>query len=235
MRVVLLALSNPLKLPLSDGARLGGRFTGNGAENIIEYAGRVCYDSYETGRPSFEFAKNILKAGHGSVLEHVSLTFHITGISRACSHELVRHRVGVAISQRSSRYCNELGSEFVDHPAMEKLSLDLKREIQEFYGTARTLYRKIQDELTAAGFDKKTTNGAARYVLPHSLSTELVWTSNVRELRHIIKMRCSPAADAEIRNLMYEVFCLAADMCPLYFQDARANKETKCVEFEYAT
>lgn len=88
-------------------------------EDIVETAGRLCYMSFKGGRPHKEYIENILESGHGSVLEHSSISFIFTGISRSLSHELVRHRAGWAYSQLSQRYVDESAAEYVVPPAME--------------------------------------------------------------------------------------------------------------------
>lgn len=96
-----------------------GQDLGTDAERLIETAGRNCYDSFGVGRPSSEYHTHIQDVEHGSVCEHATLTFFISTVSRGLTHELVRHRVGVAISQRSTRYVDENESPYVHHPLVE--------------------------------------------------------------------------------------------------------------------
>lgn len=100
MKVRLIARPQFIELPEELGEPRGGQLQGPDAQKIIETAGRTCYDSFGQGRDSDEYAEHILEVGHGSVLEHAQYTFFITGVSRGMTHELVRHRIGVAISQR---------------------------------------------------------------------------------------------------------------------------------------
>lgn len=203
------------KLPEQDQGSDGAR--------LIECAGRTCYDSFGRGRGSEAYHNNILEVGHGSVLEHVSLTFFISGISRGCSHELVRHRVGTAYSQRSTRYVDESESDWCWHPLMHKDSPqanDAKVLCQKAY---RSLVTQIQGVLEAAGVERTTAckqaRGAARGVLGNALETEMVFSANVRALRHIIEMRASQYADAEIRLLANRLLEEADRIVPEYFSD----------------
>lgn len=206
---------------------------GSEAARVIEAAGRVCYDSYGKGRSSAEFHAHIKEVGHGSVTEHVSITFYIRGISRGCSHELVRHRAGCAISQRSTRYVDESESEWILHPLIESADLpqdvkeSLKNTINSHIDNSRRLYMHIatavQEALEKAGADKTTARkqarGAARGVLGNALSTVVIWTANIRAIRHFIEQRASPAADAEIRLLACKIYEISRDLCPEYFDD----------------
>lgn len=94
---------------------------GSDLARLIECAGRTCYDSYGVGRPSSEYHEHIKEVGHGSVTEHAVINFYLDNISRGCTHELVRHRTGCAISQRSTRYVDENESPWILHPLLEKL------------------------------------------------------------------------------------------------------------------
>jgi len=203
----------------SDGARL------------IECAGRVCYQSFGKGRSSQAFAAHLLAVDHGSVLEHYSLSFLISGVSRGLTHELVRHRVGTAISQRSTRYVDERESEWAWHPAIA-LSASFepadRDQVRQHLGA---IYGEVVRELEPL-VGKKQARGAARGVLGNALSTELVWTANLRTLRHVIAMRASEHADAEIRLLANRLYEAAKPICPEYLSD---GIETPCADgFGYA-
>lgn len=208
----------------SDGARL------------IECAGRTCYDSYGKGRPSTAYPTHIKEVGHGSVVEHVSINFFLSNLSRGCTHELVRHRIGTAISQRSTRYVQESESPYIHHPLVNEIidkdpsgqGYTLTTYIDQATSSARRAYdicvHVIEDYLiNEKKIDKvnarKQARGAARGYLGNALFTEMVWTANIRALRNFIELRASKFADAEIRvlaNRIYE-FCLA--IVPEYFDD----------------
>lgn len=210
----------------SDGARL------------IECAGRTCYDSYGKGRPSKDYPQHIKEVGHGSVIEHFTINFFLSNLSRGCTHELVRHRIGTAISQRSTRYVQESESPYIHHPLVNAFmndaedhaapdGEDLGKVIGVAHSSAMIAYEEVvktlEPWLISKGIDKvnarKQARGAARGYLGNALFTEMVWSANVRALRNFIELRASKFADAEIRvlaNRIYE-FCLA--IIPEYFDD----------------
>lgn len=199
---------------------------GSDGGRLTECAGRTCYDSYGKGRSSPDFHKHILEVAHGSVLEHFSISFYLSGISRGCSHELVRHRAGCAISQRSTRYVDESESEWAFHPLLSR-DLEESGRLGEFRYKAGQLYRElvkaVQGQLEARGIDKlsarKQARGAARGVLGNALETSMVWTANLRALRNVLEQRASRHADAEIRLLANRLYEAALLVCPEYLSD----------------
>jgi thymidylate synthase (FAD) len=201
-----------------------GQDRGSHLARLIECAGRTCYDSYGRGRNSAAYHQHILEVGHGSVLEHASISFYISGISRGCSHELVRHRAGTAISQRSTRYVDESESDWCWHPLLGELDMTgknlVKRAAQDGY---RQMVTNLESILTFRGTDRQTARkqarGAARGILGNALETALVWTANVRALRNVIEQRASEHADAEIRLLANALLDAAVVVCPEYFSD----------------
>ncbi len=220
-------------------ARGRGQDKGTDAERLVECAGRTCYDSYAKGRASPDYHKHIMDVDHGSVTEHVSLTFFLSNISRGLTHELVRHRVGVAISQRSTRYVDENVSAWVFHPLMheffanevperapngELVSLTMDRLSCHVRDTAQQGYKKIVEKLeaylTTKGIDKftarKQARGAARGLLGNALMTEMVWTCNLRSFKTIMKQRANQHADAEIRVLANRLYEEALPYWPTY-------------------
>jgi len=195
----------------------GDQDQGSEMARLIEFAGRACYNSYDKGRDSAAFHAHLRAVDHLSVIEHASLSFHISGISRGCSHELVRHRVGVAISQRSTRYVDESESEWCWHPALLKIWIQ-EEGVAAFQQQARALYRGLVEKLEPK-VGRKQARGAARGVLGNALSTELVYTCNLRALRHIIALRATDAADAEIRLLAVAMHAAALPYCPEWLSD----------------
>lgn len=223
-------LEDPYNFESFQREAIGARedqFQGTDAERIVEFAGRTCYDSFGIGRTSEDYHDHLLSVGHGSVLEHATITFHIADVSRGLTHELVRHRAGVAISQRSTRYVDESESEWVLHPLMDLVDDDTIEDVAKYIEIGQSLYRRtvdqIQDKLVEAGAPKATARkqarGAARGLLGNALSTELTWTVNLRALRHFIEMRATRFADAEIRLLANVLYEKALEVCPAYFRD----------------
>ncbi len=206
-------------------ARERGQDGGTDCARLIELAGRTCYDSYGTGRSSAQYHAHILEVGHGSVLEHASISFHISGVSRGLSHELVRHRVGVAISQRSTRYVDESFSEWAWHPLLSpddwaQAPARLEEVCRHDYRWIfETVHQRLIDNGVSPAAARKQARGVARGALGNALSTELIWTANLRALRHFIELRATEHADAEIRLLANALFEAARDYCPEYLTD----------------
>lgn len=226
---VVIAISRFVGPPdeLTDKGVSPGQNEGTSSACLIECAGRCCYDSYGKGRGSKEYHQHILEVGHGSVLEHASISFYLT-MSRGCSHEWVRHRAGCAISQRSTRFVDESASDWNWHPLIEKhcgkaIHIDLSNFIHEAGIHYKTIVNKIEGSLIREGCDKlsarKQARGAARGVLGNALRTEMVWTANIRALRGVLEQRASPFADAEVRLLANRVYEAALPHCPEYLGD----------------
>jgi thymidylate synthase (FAD) len=199
------------------------------AEVLVEFAGRACYRSWEPGLnanvtrvrddPRDYFA-NLLASAHGSVLEHASFTFAFRQVSRVFTHELVRHRAGSAFSQESLRYVRLTDIGFRVPPALEPLRervLALVEQLEEFQRDAAE-----QLELDAEGMPfavKKEVTSALRRLAPIGLSTDIIWTANVRTLRHVIEMRTAVGAEEELRSVFDAVAQLAVAEAPALFQD----------------
>lgn len=221
----------PTDLRPEDSTQISAKHQDEGSNGarIIECAGRTCYDSYGLGRPSSEYHQHIKEVGHGSVAEHVSISFYLDNLSRGCTHELVRHRAGVAISQRSTRYVDESRSPYILHPLLKLLVGDDETEsvVDAAMYHARAAYvcivRKLEATLASKGIDKQTARkqarGAARGMLGNALCTSMVWTANIRALRGCIEQRASPHADAEIRVLYNTLYEKAIAVVPEYFDD----------------
>jgi thymidylate synthase (FAD) len=226
-------ISRPLFLidPATTPAK-SDQLQGPHAEQLTEYAGRICYDSLGKGRSSEAYHQHILDVGHGSVEEHSQFSFLISGVSRNLTHELVRHRVGVAISQRSTRYCDESESPVVHHPLMDQwfarggetklggLHYQLAKAAREFYQFVADELETflVSNGLPATDARKQARGAASRYLLS-GLETELVWSANIRTLRHVIATRGDQAADGEIRVLACKLLAIMKKECPSYFKD----------------
>lgn len=161
--------------------------TPNPIETIATIAS-ICYDS--DPKNPMALVKHLYKNSHHSVLEHIYFTFKIEGISRACSHQLVRHR-HCSFTQRSQRYCSEDGFEYVTPPSIKdsEFSGDMN-EIRECY----SLYQ-----------EEGVPNEDARYILPNACATSLYLSCNLRELIHIANERLCDRAQWEIRELVQEM------------------------------
>ena len=151
----------------------------------------ICYDS--DPKNPLGLVKHLYRNGHHSVFEHIYFTFKIEGISRACSHQLVRHR-HCAFTQRSQRYCSEGDFEFVTPLNVEdNVFYDEMEQINEWY--QKHIY-------------EGTPNEDARYILPNACATSLYLSCNLRELIHIANERLCTKAQWEIRNLVKQMVYL---------------------------
>lgn len=199
---------------------------------VVEISARICYMSYGKGRRDIEeFIHNLLSKGDGSVFEHVNYGFMITGVSRALTHELVRHRAGFAYSQRSQRFVDEGEPNFVippaldeDRPNTEKARGILKRAAADAHQAYGNLVSELSDALPEDQFQtstdrRKAIRQAARSVLPNATETKIFVTANVRAWRHFIEMRGAAYADWEIRRLAVTILEILKGEAPLLFGD----------------
>jgi len=201
----------------------------NDAELLVEFAGRLCYRSWEPGlNPNVsrvrtdqrEYFANILRSAHGSVLEHAVYSFALRNVSRAFTHELVRHRAGSAFSQESLRYVRLTDVGFRVPPALEPLRervLAIVEQLEEFQVSAAK--ELGVDERGVPFHVKKEVTSALRRLAPIGLSTDIVWTANVRTLRHVIEMRTAAGAEEELRLVFDEVARVVTAEAPLLFGD----------------
>lgn len=158
--------------------------TTNPITTIAEIAS-ICYDS--DPKNALALVKHLYANGHHSVFEHIYFTFKIEGISRACSHQLVRHR-HCSFTQRSQRYCSEDGFEYVRPKTMDETSM----------ATYMNSYQLIYERFQANG----APNEDARYMLPNACATALYMSLNLRELIHLANERLCTRAQWEIRDLV---------------------------------
>ncbi len=205
------------------------------SSQLCKTAGQLCYASFGPRRTTNENAasyfERLTSAGHGSVLEHASFSFLLYGISRSVTHELVRHRAGVGISQVSQRYVSGAVLRFVERPeyaADEELHRLFEERVDgaaaEYEAMAgRLLERQGQGaallEADAATDARKKVQQTARSLLPNETEAPMVFTGNVRALRHIIEMRADEHAESEIRNLAVRLFLCLVTADPILFGD----------------
>ncbi len=198
-------------------------------EHLAEVAGRVCYMSFSRPRPGGNkaYLDHILEVGHGSVLEHAVWNFVFVGVSRSCTHELVRHRAGWAFSQLSQRYVDESIAEYVepdciaDDPTLHRIWLDaVAHSHQAYVKLVEGLQETFKDEPDRT-LRRKLARQAARSVLPNATETKIFVSANARALRHFIEMRASRHAEIEIRKLAVEVLRIMQREAPNLFNDYR--------------
>jgi len=196
---------------------------GHDAESLIEHAGRICYRSQMPGTPkaTARFVQKRVQQGHESIIEHGSASFEISGISRACSHQIVRHRLA-SYSQESQRYVELDNPDYVT-PA--SLTGD---------GTAAITYRAALDtahwtykRLLGLGIKKED----ARFILPNATATRLIMTANFRELLHMFRLRISPQAQWEIRQVYVQMLEAVYLHAPSVFGVLREQLQATYPEF----
>ena len=205
--------------------------------SIIYVACRQCYSDKFAGdifdevgsdsKKQGEFVSKVVMSGHESPLEHVKFTFAIEGVSRALTHQLVRHRIA-SYSQQSQRYVKESGFDFVTPPLLVKHP-EAFAEFEKIMREIQNSYTKILEVLKIHGVSGEVANQDARFVLPQAAETKIVVTMNCRELIHFFAHRCCTRAQWEIRALAYEMLKICKDKLPEVFSGFGA----KCVSLQY--
>lgn len=205
--------------------------------HLAKIAGQLCYMSFgpdrTRNRDTVPYMHNITSSGHGSVVEHASVTLICYGISRSLTHELVRHRAGMAYSQVSQRYVDESRLRFVERPEYQD-DPELHRLFEEEIDRQAALYEDVAQKLLQrqeAGAEilsgekkrdrRKKVNQAARSVLGNHAEAPIIATGNLRAWRHVVNMRASEHAEVEIRRAMYRAFLCLAMLDPIVFGDFR--------------
>jgi thymidylate synthase (FAD) len=205
------------------------------SSQLCKTAGQLCYASFGPRRTTNENAaayfERLTSAGHGSVLEHASFSFLLYGISRSVTHELVRHRAGVGISQISQRYVSGAVLRFVERPEYQRdpelhtlFEERADRAAAEYATMAHHLLERQERGVALLDAEHKTdarkkVQQTARSLLPNETEAPMVFTGNVRALRHIIEMRADEHAESEIRNLAVRLFLCLATTDPILFGD----------------
>ncbi len=194
----------------------------NGEEVLkaIEQAGRVCYkseDKIEDGSAA-KFVGNIIKRGHEAVLEHQNITVKFI-CDRGASHEIVRHRLA-SFCQESSRYCNYSNDKFgKEITVIAPDALNLSPVAYQHWKLACQFCERKYFQMLKAGCKAQE----ARAVLPNSLKTEVVMTANIREWRHFLKLRCSPAAHPQMREIAIPLLHEFQRLMPVLFDDIEVD------------
>jgi len=186
-------------------------------ERTVAAAARLCYSAsgvdalLDMDAAEVRRLVNLLRErGHESPFEHVSFTFAVEGISRACSHQLVRHRLA-SYSQQSQRWVKGDAAWHVVPPSVARVP-EAVRLFEEFLARAGEVYRA----LVAMGIPRED----ARYVLPNAVATRLVVTMNARELLHVFRLRCCQRAQWEIRAVAYLMLRECRKVAPVLFERA---------------
>lgn len=185
----------------------------NDSEKLIEKIGRICYKSEDKiKKDSYKnFIKGLISNGHESVLEHAIVTFKISGISRTCSHQLVRHRIA-SYTQKSQRYVNE---ENFTHVVPNSI-VENKDVFNKFNDTIRKITSTYKELLN---FGIKSED--IRYLLPNACTTEIIVTMNFRSLRNFLNERLSSGAQLEIKELSKIILKIMKKEAPIIFEDIK--------------
>ncbi len=210
-------------------------------EETIAIAAKLCYSPSDIGslkrkiaaKDQKGFVKKLMNMGHMSPIEHASFTFAVEGISRACSHQLVRHRLA-SYSQQSQRYVSEeAGFDYVI-PETIKGDEDLEQYFTEFMAKTQKAYNHIVKKLNRKGINGEAANQDARFVLPNACETKIMITMNARELLHFFRQRCCSRAQWEIRAMATEMLKLVSVVAPVVFAGSGpACVSGPCPEGEY--
>lgn len=206
------------------------------AEQLAEVAGRLCYRSFKPGlnanvtkiREGNEiYLNNVIKQKHGSVFEHASVSFIFHHVSRVFTHELVRHRVGVGISQESLRYVRLTDINFwwpgalKNDPEVVQQGKWLVEQMEDFQ---LWLANRFDLDNPDADFPmKKYITSAMRRFAPLGLATSILWTTNLRNLRHVLELRTALGAEEEIRMVFDVVGHIVHARYPHIFGDFIRN------------
>src|SRR5216117_1942810 len=207
--------------------RVEWRGDATAGERLAEFAGRICYMSQHNpaSRTTAEYIENIKKQGHGSVLEHAVYVLLIEGISRSCSHELVRHRAGFGYSQISQRYVDESHAAFVMPPATigdAALEAEWERQVTEAQAAyVRGVEGLMQryEWVTDKVHRRKMAREAARSVLLNATEVKIVVSGNSRAWRTMLELRCGEGAELEIRRMAIGVLRLLQKEAGALFSD----------------
>ncbi|WP_198006351.1 FAD-dependent thymidylate synthase [Alkaliphilus oremlandii] len=223
-------------------------------EKLVAGAAKLCYSpsginelmsNLEEGNVE-KFIAMLAIMGHESPFEHINFTFGIEGVSRSLTHQLVRHRIGSSYSQKSQRYVNEGGFEYIIPPQIggipEAKALYIKTMENDqlaYDELTNILFEKHYKDYLDKGKNEKAAKSAAekqaiedaRYVLPNSCETKIVVTMNARALFNFFRKRCCNRAQWEIRDLAIEMMKLVVDVAPNVFKIAGPGCVTgKCPE-----
>ena len=192
------------------------------AETVIEYAGRSCYRSFHRPNPATREVSDYLERTlfdqkHFSIAEHVQITVEVTGVSRAWTHEMVRHRA-FKFSQESQRFIDMGNFEAVLPPAIRD-DWALETEVEEALTGVSEAYSRLVNELLARGKTRKQAREAARAVLPNAAATGIVISGDIRSWIFMLDRRLRPDADAEFQEVAKLMLEAITPVAPSIFEE----------------
>ena len=208
------------------------------SEDLAEIMGRLCYRSFSPGlnpnvtrtrKGNGPYLRNILRVDHGSVLEHAQVSFIFADVTRVFTHELVRHRVGTAISQESLRFVR-LEEVKGWKPSCIERNIEAEGIFDEVFKYLSGVQKRLAEvyDLDNPEMDfrmKKEVSSAMRRMAPIGLETTIGWSANFRTLRHVILNRTDPSAEEEIRVVFDEVAQQVSLAYPAIFQDMMRTED----------
>jgi thymidylate synthase (FAD) len=194
-------------------------------DRAVAIAGRLCYAPVSaaelkeemTDEDVAKLVRVLVRSGHHSALEHASFTFAVDGVSRACTHQLVRHRVA-SYNQQSQRYVNFGGGDSFVVPPSVAANAEAEKVFLTAMEHARAAYDTLVELGLAEGRGKESVQEDARFVLPNAAETKIVVTMNARELRHFLQVRCCNRAQWEIRDLAWTMRGMLREVAPNLFE-----------------
>lgn len=200
------------------------------SENVVEVAGRMCYMSFgrHQSRDNSAYISNLIQQGHESVLEHAAWTFLMSNVSRAFSHQFVRHRIGFSFSQLSQQYHDESDATFIEpdvvsaDPTLHQLWSEATKE---FAGAYRRMLTEIERKLGKAPpgregkESRRSMRSAARSVLPNATETKMAFSANARAIRHFLLLRGNIPGDEEMRVVSLQLLKIMKLEAPALFAD----------------
>jgi len=199
-------------------------------DRAVAVAGRLCYAPVSAADLKDEVSDEdvaklvriLVRSGHHSALEHASFTFAVDGVSRACTHQLVRHRVA-SYNQQSQRYVRFGEADSFVVPPSIAANAEAQQVFLDAMEQARVAYDRLVDLGLAEGRTRESVQEDARFVLPNAAETKIVVTMNARELRHFFQVRCCRRAQWEINALAWQMRGVVRELSPNLFQGTGPN------------
>jgi thymidylate synthase (FAD) len=199
-------------------------------DRAVAVAGRLCYAPVSAADLKDEMSDEdvaklvriLVRSGHHSALEHASFTFAVDGVSRACTHQLVRHRLA-SYNQQSQRYVRFGEADSFIVPPSIAANAEAQLVFLDAMEQARVAYDRLVDLGLAEGRSKESVQEDARFVLPNAAETKIVVTMNARELRHFFEVRCCRRAQWEINALAWQMRGVVRELSPNLFQGTGPN------------
>ena len=194
-------------------------------EHLVEVCGRICYmsfsgDTSKVRHPNSTYIENLVRKGHESVLEHANWTFVLDGVSRAFTHQLVRHRIGFSFSQLSQQYHDESEAHVLPPEGLEGEAKEIwEAATSEAIGAYRRIVELTETNEAADPERKRRLRTEARSLLPNAVETVIAVTANARSIRHFLKLRGAIIGDIEMRRVSAAIYHMVVGDARALFSD----------------